>query len=401
MNARFWSRILTLFAVIPLWASATPAHAQGRGGFGGLGGLGRSGGGGAANFANQFLRGVTPGYTPQPSYYPGMPSRGGVGPQGPGNLQGTRPPNPSFRIGGSSLGGLQNQPRGGGVPSPYINPSNLGGVGRGAGMGMGPSPVSNFNSGGLSGAFGQQPPQTQSAYQTPYRDREYEPQPSTSGGGPVAGQPYQIPAEHADKAPGTIITWGRHRYLLGSDGTMTLYTGPALASTTTNAAASPSTRGPNPGQRYQIPADYAETPPGTEINYGGNRYLANNDGTMTALSASNESGDAAVERTSTGPVPGKRYQIPADQANADPGSEISYGGHGYIVNNDGTMTALRSSDPADGSDADAKPAGPVLGKRYQIPAEHVNTAPGSLITYGGNSYVANDDGTMTAFKTPQ
>ncbi len=35
------------------------------------------------------------------------------------------------------------------------------------------------------------------------------------------------------------------------------------------------------GQRYQIPAQYAGTPAGYVINYGGRNYLSGSDGTMT------------------------------------------------------------------------------------------------------------------------
>jgi hypothetical protein len=259
--------------------------------------------------------------------------------------------------------------------------------------------VSNFNSGGLSGAFGQQPP-----YQQPYQQPLPQQEQRQVSGGPNPGQPYQIPDQYANEAVGTVITWGQYRYQLGDDGTRTLYTGPSSSSPARTPAisqAEASPRGPTPGQRYRIPAEHAGTAPGTEIRYGGHGYIANNDGTMTAFSESSSGADdAAIERTSTGPVPGKRYQIPAEHASAAPGTEVNYGGHSYITNNDGTMTAFRSpstDDPA----GDAKPAAPVLGKRYQIPADHATTAPGSLITYGGNSYVANDDGTMTAFKSPQ
>ncbi|SIO39807.1 hypothetical protein SAMN05444166_4368 [Singulisphaera sp. GP187] len=374
-------RVLTILATLPAWVDSTPAHAQGRGGYG------RSGGNDAANVAGQILRGINQGLQQQQGNYPRQqPPLGG---SSLGGLQGQRPQYPSYNLGGSNLGGLQNQ-RGGIGATPYINPSNMGGM----------SPVNNFNNGGLSDAFGQQPQYQQpQQYQNPlYQQPQYQPQVS---GGPNPGQPYQIPAQYANYSAGTVINWGQYRYQLGSDGTMTSYTGPAQTSTSTNSQ--PTAGGPTPGQRYQIPAQYAGTAPGTQVNYGGNRYIANNDGTMTAFTDSGGSDDSAVERISTGPVPGQRYQIPAEHAGTAPGAEISYGGNRYVANTDGTMTAMKasSSDDPFGLDVAPKPAGPVLGKRYQIPAEHANTAPGSLITYGGNSYVANDDGTMTAFKSPE
>lgn len=393
MKTRSMFRTLALFAALPAWAyTATPAHAQGRGGYGG-----RSGGNDAANIAGQILRGINQGMQQQGTYPPRQqPSLGG---SNLGGLQGQRPQYPSYNLGGSSLGGLQNQQGGGIGATPYINPSNLGGMSR----------VNSLNNGGLSDAFGQQPqyqPQYQQPQYQPYQNQAYEQpqyQPQQQGsGGPNPGQAYQIPSQYSNYAAGTVINWGQYRYQLGSDGTMTAYTGPAQARTSPNSQ--PSSNGPTPGQRYQIPAQYAGTTPGSQVTYGGNRYIANNDGTMTAFTESGGANDSALERTATGPVPGKRYQIPAEHAGAAPGTEVSYGGNSYIANTDGTMTAMKASNADDlfsGIEVEEKPAGPVLGKRYQIPAEHSNTAPGSLITYGGNSYVANDDGTMTAFKSPQ
>ncbi|WP_406698103.1 hypothetical protein V5E97_04515 [Singulisphaera sp. Ch08] len=388
MKSSSMFRALMFVAALPAWAYTTPAHAQGRGGYG------RSGGNDAANFAGQILRGINQGLQQQQGNYPRQqPPLGG---SNLGGLQGQRPQYPSYNLGGSNLGGLQNQQGGGVRAAPSLNPSNLGGMSR----------VNSFNNGGLSDAFGQQPQYQQpqqyqnQLYQQPqYQQPQYQQQVSS---GPNPGQPYQIPAQYANHSAGTVINWGQYRYQLGSDGTMTAYTGPAQTSTNTNAQASSS--GPTPGQRYQIPAQYAGTAPGTKISYGGNHYLSNNDGTMTAFIESGGSDDSDVELTSNGPVPGKRYQIPAEHAGTSPGSEINYGGNRYISNNDGTMTAMKepsTDDPFAGFDAIAKPAGPVLGKRYQIPAEHADSAPGSMITYGGNSYVANDDGTMTAFKAPE
>jgi hypothetical protein len=40
---------------------------------------------------------------------------------------------------------------------------------------------------------------------------------------PVAGQPYLIPDEVSNCPPGTIIEYGGYYYVIGCDGTMTLY----------------------------------------------------------------------------------------------------------------------------------------------------------------------------------
>ncbi|SIO39820.1 hypothetical protein SAMN05444166_4369 [Singulisphaera sp. GP187] len=161
--------------------------------------------------------------------------------------------------------------------------------------------------GGLSNAFG-----NPSAYQQTL-------------GAPIPGQPYQIPGRYANDPPGTVITWGRYRYQLGSDGTMT-------------------SAGPIPGQHYQIPAQFANQAPGTVITKGRYRYLLGNDGTMTSYNGPEpRTNGTETQQTSRSPVPGERYQIPAEHANAVPGSVLIYHGNHYVVGKDGTMTAMASS----------------------------------------------------------
>lgn len=214
-------------------------------------------------------------------------------------------PYPQAPLGGSSMGGIQNRQNGHVGSPPNLSPANLGGLNNTRG----------FNNGGLSNAFGNQSP-----HQYPY---QYDPNVAA----PNPGQPYQIPTQYAGHAPGTVITWGRYRYQLGSDGTMT-------------------SAGPIPGQHYQIPAQYANQPPGTVITKGRFRYQLGSDGTMTSYTGpETEIGEDGTEtqQTSTGPVPGERYRIPAEHANAAPGSVLSYYGNHYVVSKDGTMTALSTS----------------------------------------------------------
>jgi hypothetical protein len=195
--------------------------------------------------------------------------------------------------------------------------------------------VNNFGNGGLSNAFNQpQYPQYQAQYQQP----QYQ-QTQQVSGGPNPGQPYQIPTQYANYPAGSVVNWGRYRYQLGSDGTMTSYTGPDQAGPTTNTQQT--SGGPAPGKRYQIPAEHAGTAPGTQINYAGYNYVANDDGTMTAFNTPGQD-DANGQQADTGPVPGKRYQIPAEHASAKPGSLITYGENKYVANDDGTMTAFTS-----------------------------------------------------------
>ncbi|WP_020467051.1 hypothetical protein [Singulisphaera acidiphila] len=214
--------------------------------------------------------------------------RGGAGASGGNGLRNTTgqpssmAPTGPAPLGGSSMGGFQN----GGL-------SGIGGINR-------------LDNGGLSNAFGD-PPQYQQTL-----------------GAPIPGRPYQIPSQYANNAPGTVITWGRYRYQLGSDGTMT-------------------SAGPIPGQPYQIPAEYANQAPGTVITKGRYRYLLGNDGTMTAyVGPEPRQTGAETQRPSTGPIPGERYQIPAEHANAAPGAVLTYHGNNYVANKDGTMTALAS-----------------------------------------------------------
>ncbi|WP_406698101.1 hypothetical protein V5E97_04510 [Singulisphaera sp. Ch08] len=247
--------IFMLLAVLPVWADSTPAHAQQQQR-------------GAYDYRNRMDQ------TPQP----GSPAP----------------------LGGSSMGGLQNRQEGGYGSTPYIGPSNRGGINN----------ANAFNGSGLSNAFGNQ----------------FQPQPQYQTlGAPAPGQPYQIPSYYANYAPGTVITWGRYRYQLGSDGTMT-------------------SAGPIAGQPYQIPAQFANQPPGTVVTKGRFRYLLGNDGTMTAYNGPvpPTTGTEATQ-TSNGPTPGERYQIPAEHANAAPGSVFTYNGHNYVVGKDGTMTALSAS----------------------------------------------------------
>lgn len=240
-------------------------------------------------------------------------------------------------VGSSSLGGMQG-PRPPATAAPYLGPSNMGGFNN----------PSNFNSGGLANAFGGQPlyqpspsqgyqqPQYQ-GYQPPYQGYQepqgYQQPTQTASGGPIAGQAYQVPAQYANHPAGSVVTWGAYRYRLGGDGTMTWYTGPAVAEHRQTAG------GPTPGERYQIPAEHAGTAPGSQVVYAGYTYVANNDGTMTAFNVPGQK-DANVEQVATGPVPGKRYQIPTEHASAAPGSLITYGGNNYVANTDGTMTAF-------------------------------------------------------------
>jgi len=324
MRPNFLVRVLASLAIVPAWTASTPAYAQQR-----------RGGGGGSNIAGQFLQSLgnsmqQPGYRPPAGTQP---------PLGGSNV------GRHTLIGNTSVGGMQGPRPPATGASPYIGPSNLGGFNN----------PGNFNSSGLANAFGgqpayrpspyqgyQQPPYQPSPYQG-YQPSQYQP-PQQASAGPNPGQAYQIPALYANQAAGSVITWGSYRYLIGSDGTMTLYNGPATAMAAAASGVptqSQAAGSPTPGGRYQIPAQHAGATPGSQVTYAGYTYVVNNDGTMTAFNVPGQN-DANVEQVATGPVPGKRYQIPAEHAGSAPGSLISYGGNSYVANNDGTMTAFTS-----------------------------------------------------------
>jgi len=105
------------------------------------------------------------------------------------------------------------------------------------------------------------------------------------------------------------------------------------------------------------------------------------------------------QQPASGPAVAQRYQLPAQFAGTAPGSVVSYGGANYIVGNDGTMTAYSGTAQ---TPANTRPAagGVVASRRYQIPAEFAGTASGYIITYGGRNYLTGDDGTMTPYTGP-
>jgi len=81
-------------------------------------------------------------------------------------------------------------------------------------------------------------------------------------------------------------------------------------------------------QRYQLPAQFAGTAPGSSISYGGVNYVVNVDGTMSP-------GGAAPAQL---PESAPRYQLPSQFTATAPGSVIGYNGASYVINNDGTMS---------------------------------------------------------------
>ncbi|MGO9923414.1 MAG: hypothetical protein ACLQIB_53025, partial [Isosphaeraceae bacterium] len=118
---------------------------------------------------------------------------------------------------------------------------------------------------------------------------------------------------------------------------------------------------PTPGQPYQIPAGFEGYGPGTLISYGGYNYVTQGDGTML-LQLTGYSGPAATEE---GPAPGQPYQIPAYFAGLAAGSLVTYGGSTYVIQSDGTMLLQQSADP--GADPSMRQPGYSYGSYYAQP----------------------------------
>jgi hypothetical protein len=90
-----------------------------------------------------------------------------------------------------------------------------------------------------------------------------------------------------------------------------------------------------------------------------------------------------------GPIPEQAYQIPDGYGNQAAGTTITYGGASYVIQDNGTMLlATGSTDTSSGGDD------PGSGQAYQIPDGYGNQAAGTTIAYGGTSYVIQANGTM-------
>lgn len=90
---------------------------------------------------------------------------------------------------------------------------------------------------------------------------------------PVAGVPYQIPAGFEAYPLGTLIAYGGYNYVVQPNATM-------LLAATQPAQAPQVVQPTQPTQYYQVPAGYGGYAAGTTINYGGNNYIIQPNGTM-------------------------------------------------------------------------------------------------------------------------
>jgi hypothetical protein len=133
---------------------------------------------------------------------------------------------------------------------------------------------------------------------------------------------------------------------------------------------------PVAGQPYAIPQGYESYPAGTLITYGGYNYVAQGNGTMLlAGNPDNSTPDDSSPGDDTVPIDTTAYQIPPGYENAQPGSQISYGGNDYTVMSGGTMMM-------------SCPAYTIQdGTQYQIPPDCAGAGAGSIVTCGGSNYL--------------
>jgi hypothetical protein len=127
---------------------------------------------------------------------------------------------------------------------------------------------------------------------------------------------------------------------------------------------------PVPGQSYQVPDGYATYGAGTLISYGGYNYVIQANATMLLADQQGDSSPPADD-----PLAGQAYQIPDGYSGYAAGSVITYGGSSYVLQSNGTM--LLSSQGTD------LPQG---GQVYQIPNGYSGYPAGTVIAYGGANY---------------
>jgi len=140
--------------------------------------------------------------------------------------------------------------------------------------------------------------------------------------GPIAGQPYQVPAGYEAYGAGTLINYGGFNYVIRGDGTM------LLAQQTVDPSTDP---GSSDDQAYQVPAGYEAYGAGTRISYGGFDYVIQGDGTMVLAQ---QTGDTLVD---PGPPDGQSYVVPGGYESYGAGTLIDYGGINYVILGNGTM----------------------------------------------------------------
>lgn len=167
-----------------------------------------------------------------------------------------------------------------------------------------------------------------------------------------------------------------------------------------NSASSPGNRGmynnqPNwapYGQPNYNPNAYPQTGSGNPA-YNPNPYPQYGYGNQSYIQRRPQNFNQQPQQNGVVQNSGQRYQVPAQYAGYPAGSVVNYGGTSYVVSGDGTMS------PSSGSGAGSTQPSPAQtpGQRFQIPAQYSGTAPGHVINYGGTNYLTNQDGTMSPY----
>ena len=92
------------------------------------------------------------------------------------------------------------------------------------------------------------------------------------------------------------------------------------------------------------------------------------------------------------PAAGQPYQVPSGYEAYGPGTLINYGGYSYVIQDNGTMLLAANSQPS--GDETARAQASAAGQPYQVPSGYETYGPGTLINYGGYNYVIQSNGTM-------
>jgi len=96
------------------------------------------------------------------------------------------------------------------------------------------------------------------------------------------------------------------------------------------------------------------------------------------------------------PIAGQPYQVPPGYEGYGAGTLVAYGGYSYVIQGDGTMLLSCPSVSCDQQPVcDQQPADDEGDCQvFQVPDGYSGCAAGTVITYGDANYVLQGDGTM-------
>jgi hypothetical protein len=225
-----------------------------------------------------------------------------------------------------------------------------------------------------------------------------QPGPTMSQGGSATR--YQVPAQFAGSAPGTTVNYGGTNYTVNADGTMS----PAAAAAQPAATAT----------RYRIPSQFTASAPGSTVNYGGTNYVVNADRTMSPVAAvPGQPGGYGLPATPRQALQGmerRAFYGPTNAMSAQPGSVAMPAAPArryhlpsrFTATAPGTIINYGGVNYVVNANRTMSPAGPAALPtanltRYQIPSQFTASAPGTTVNYGGANYLINNDNTMSPF----